>query len=442
MLFLDVYYSQALGRPLGVSSIGSVSLQPEFTQSGANPTTGHQLEIHMNRYSVLCRQIISCDYLTDARIDGFTDSLVRYRDSLPSTTKFDRSWLCPDNESPQWPSNIHAAIFHGNIHTYLISLNRRRREVGSRRPSQAGIRMTPEKSPERGYARVISSCHEILFAFSLVYQQVPAGLVFWMIGQQALNAAMILSLNILETHDFTDIRAVAAARDIFIEMQNKENCRTAKPAVSRLNSMLEAMEGNGPLPEERVMGNYGMILVEDPEIRTVGDWNNPMDFRLTNDTPPGPTIDDSRSSVAPPNAAPHRVEKKKHVKKEKLGRDRLVGRSEYTPPPRYTDPRINEPPVMTGYDKNETAAMSFPAPFSQPESERLQYNSYPEDLQEMLHMAPYDRDPSFASAISTMGAQHGLQKAYADRSPAYHYQPPMSYPASNAEDTKYVYPRG
>lgn len=290
MLFIDQYYSMTLGRPLGISGVGNClpSSQLAFCELGDNQKA-RRLEMYINQYTILSRQIISCDSLTNTKIDEFTDRLLQLQETLPTLVRFKASWLDED-DAPEWPLNFHAAVFHCNIHNYLILLNRKRQgSAAARDRPRKGSSGDDCPRPERGYETVISSCHEVLRAFFYLHKHLPVSLVHWSLGQQAFNAAMLLTLDMLERHpsDTADLKAVACAYDIFREMHEKSVCRPAKMAVERLKEVLDAVaasqnnHGNGSPQQqpqkqetETVMSNRGMILVEDPEIRaTIGNGN-------------------------------------------------------------------------------------------------------------------------------------------------------------------------
>ncbi|KAL2003064.1 hypothetical protein VTN02DRAFT_5142 [Thermoascus thermophilus] len=309
MLFMDQFYSMTLGRPLGICGIGNCppSSQLSFCELGDNQKA-RRLEMYVNQYTVLSRQIISCESLTNTKIDEFTDRLLQLQETLPALVRFKESWLDEQEcqvVAPEWPLNFHAAVFHCYIHNYLILLNRKRQgsAAGRGRPKKHS-----DDRPERGYATVISSCHEVLRTFFYCRKNIPISLVHWSLGQQAFNAAMLLTLNMLERRpsNRADYEAVASAYNIFREMQEKSVSRPAKIAVERLKGVLDAvtaMQNNDyahhqqqqqqqqqppPPPKlretETVMSNRGMILIEDPEIRVTGSNGNvyyaPTGFRL------------------------------------------------------------------------------------------------------------------------------------------------------------------
>ena len=105
MLHMDQQYSMTLGRPLGISGIGDC-LPPEPLTT--NPTI-LRLDEFVNQFTVLARQILSSDRLTNGKIDNFTDKLRALWDAMPEMLQFDESWLDESKEIPEWPLDAMAA---------------------------------------------------------------------------------------------------------------------------------------------------------------------------------------------------------------------------------------------------------------------------------------------------------------------------------------------
>lgn len=105
MLHMDEQYSMTLGRPLGISGIGDCPPPHELT------TDPHMLRFgdFVNHFTLLARQILSSDRLTDARIDEFTDLLKSLLDTMPEMLQFDESWVRKETEIPEWPLSAMAA---------------------------------------------------------------------------------------------------------------------------------------------------------------------------------------------------------------------------------------------------------------------------------------------------------------------------------------------
>lgn len=105
MLHMDQQYSMTLGRPLGISGIGDC-LPPEPLTT--NPII-LRLDEFVNQLTVLARQILSSDRLTNGKIDNFTDRLRALWDAMPEMLQFDESWLDESTEIPEWPLDAMAA---------------------------------------------------------------------------------------------------------------------------------------------------------------------------------------------------------------------------------------------------------------------------------------------------------------------------------------------
>ena len=117
MLRLDEEYSMTFGRPLGISGIGTCCWPQELTTDPIVLRFGD----FMMQFTVLARQILSSDRLTDLRIDDFTDSLRGLLDTLPEMLQFHTSSDYPNNTLPHdsWPLRIMAA---GTLSLTLIAL--------------------------------------------------------------------------------------------------------------------------------------------------------------------------------------------------------------------------------------------------------------------------------------------------------------------------------
>ena len=102
---MDEQYSMTLGRPLGISDMGDCPPPHELT---TDPQMLRFSEF-INHFTILARQILSSDRLTNAKIDEFTDLLGVLLDTMPEMLQFDESWLNEDNELPEWPLSAMAA---------------------------------------------------------------------------------------------------------------------------------------------------------------------------------------------------------------------------------------------------------------------------------------------------------------------------------------------
>lgn len=105
MLHMDQQYSMTLGRPLGISGIGDCPPPEELT---TDPTVLRFSEC-VNTFTLLARQILSSDRLNNAKIDEFTDELLKLWDTVPQALQFGDTWLVKNTEIPEWPMNVMAA---------------------------------------------------------------------------------------------------------------------------------------------------------------------------------------------------------------------------------------------------------------------------------------------------------------------------------------------
>lgn len=420
MLLQDHYYSIILGRPLGISFVGNIGWIPSNILENSDRAFTSRLEAYVTKLTSMGRDILSRSHLTNSDIDHFTDSLLHVLQDIPEEGfGFNKSWLCADTAIPEWPSNMHAAMLHSYIHGYIILLNRRRQDSRHLKGS-SGIQARSERMQEKGYCHVISSCHEVLSTFSLLHQRIPIGLAYWEVGQQAFNAAMILGLNILETRDFTDLRAMVSARDIFEEMKVKHICRAANLAVPRLDALLELINGKSTnFGREKVMSNHGMILAEDPEIRgTSAKPYAPLTLRFDDDVQTRPNVDGSHVHYAPANARYSGVDQKKQVKRER--NDRVQGFGN-TPGHRYKSPsgRMNEFPAEASYSTELKTGLPFPSTIAGRHGDKRPYNTGVDDSLKAVSM---DTWPSSTPPVCTRENQYAYANVYTSAGTEHHHQ--------------------
>jgi hypothetical protein len=105
MLHMDEQYSMTLGRPLGISAIGDCPAPYELT---TDPQMLRFCEF-VTHFTILARQILSSDRLTNMKIDELTDSLRGLLDTMPELLQFDETWLDKEKEVPEWPLSAMAA---------------------------------------------------------------------------------------------------------------------------------------------------------------------------------------------------------------------------------------------------------------------------------------------------------------------------------------------
>ena len=105
MLHMDEQYSITLGRPLGISGVGDCPPPHELTTDSYMLRFGE----FVNHFTILARQILSSDRLSNAKIDEFSDLLSAFLDTMPEMLQFDESWLNEDKKLPEWPLSVMAA---------------------------------------------------------------------------------------------------------------------------------------------------------------------------------------------------------------------------------------------------------------------------------------------------------------------------------------------
>ncbi|KAL9604280.1 MAG: hypothetical protein Q9219_000678 [cf. Caloplaca sp. 3 TL-2023] len=273
IMYMDQQYSIILGRPLGISSMGDCPppeplVQDQVVQSLSN---------YISQFTILTRQILSTGYLNASQIDGFTEQLFALKHTLPNVLQFDETWLDMNKPLPGWPLDMQAVTLHAKTHTYILSLNRQRI---SNEGNQRGEGVSAVNYSSRGRRRVLQSCRAILQAFEFLHIRVPAGLVCWTIGQQAFNAAVLLVLAMLETNEATDLETVQRAYSTFLDMQRLGIHKLAEAAVDRLGSLMKDVSSSRT-PRETVMGQSGMILLEDPGLQGFLDGGfSPLSFQM------------------------------------------------------------------------------------------------------------------------------------------------------------------
>ncbi len=280
---MDQHYSMALGRPLAISSIGDCPapepLMPDpLAQSLSN---------YIPQFTILARQILSAEYLCNDQIDRFSHELLLLKQTLPDAVNFDQTWLNKDKNGPGWPLDVQAGMLHAKTHNLLILLNRQRLE-DTRRNSNTENTLNPQNIVQaadsnqilRGRERVLESCRALLTAFEFFQTRLRAAMICWSMGQMAFNAAMILTLSILETKETRDLGAVQHAYSTFIEMNKLGIHKLAGDAVTRLGALLKGLLSCDAI-KETVMGRQGMMLLEDPGMQDiVSDEISPSDFPM------------------------------------------------------------------------------------------------------------------------------------------------------------------
>ena len=284
MLHLDQQYSVTLGRPLGISSIGDCPTPEPLV---ADPVF-QSLSNYISQYTLLTRQILSTGYLNNVQIDHFTDQLVSLNATLPEALRFDQTWLNREKPLPPWPLDVQAAVFHAKMHNVILLLNRQRAE----NPQEANahepfLKKDPDQSNlmTRGRERVLQSCRSVLHAFEFFHSRVRAAMICWTIAQQAFNAAMILVLSMFETKDCQDLHLVELGMITFHEMSRLGLHKLAGPALEKLSKIQREFHA-GESAKEKVMGNNGMFLLEDPGLQGFKEDFLPLHFEMAGSAMP------------------------------------------------------------------------------------------------------------------------------------------------------------
>ncbi|EFQ89555.1 hypothetical protein PTT_14122 [Pyrenophora teres f. teres 0-1] len=138
MLRVDEEFSMTLGRPLGISGIGTCCWPQELTTDPNIVRFGE----YINHFTLLARQILSSDRLTNPRIDEFTDALRTLSETLPETLRFDDSWANSkiDLHLGSWPLSVMATgqqAFNSCMILLLDAIERRTITYGSSKAEEA-----------------------------------------------------------------------------------------------------------------------------------------------------------------------------------------------------------------------------------------------------------------------------------------------------------------
>ena len=363
MLHMDMQYSMSLGRPLAISSMGDCSTPDPITRDPINQS----LSNYLNQFSVLGRQILSAAYLSNEQIDDFTDQLLDLQQTLPDIIRFDATWLDKNQALPAWPLDAQAGVLHANLHNFLLLLNRQRLENTDQDAVEIQADLTPTPSTSnspRGRERVLQSCRALLVAFEFFQTRCRAALICWTLGQMAFNAAMILLLSMLETSDTQDLHVVERTYSTFLEMNKFGVHKLAGAAVERLGIILKEYRAGDPATET-VMGQQGMMLLEDPGLQgSLPESFSPLNFHMAGgaDTPgmqrsPTGTDVDHRSDSS-------------NITRKKTGRRSPLSREGKTRPPKrhalgsprtLTDRRFSDGAALRPAHKKKKANRGTPS---------------------------------------------------------------------------------
>ena len=96
--------SMTLGRPLGISGIGDCPPPDPLTTD----PVALRLSEFFDQLTILGRQILSSNQLTDSKIDMYTDRLIALWDTMPDSLQFNKTWIKEETEIPEWPMETRA----------------------------------------------------------------------------------------------------------------------------------------------------------------------------------------------------------------------------------------------------------------------------------------------------------------------------------------------
>lgn len=340
-----------LGRPLAISGMGDCP-PPEAILLGS---AMQNLSDFTTQFSILGRQILATGCLSNAKIDRLTDELLTLHQKLPKALQFDVTWLDKDKPLSGWPLDSQAAILHSKMHNLLILLNRRRSDhsqadsVGTSINVSLATAANDKHGIGRGRQRVLESCRTLLLAFEFFHTRLRAGMMCWSMGQMAFNASMILTLSMLETGETLDLLAVQHAYSTFLEMNKLGIHKLAGAAVERLGTLMKEFQTEDSA-NETVMGQHGMILLEDPGLQcSLPETFAPLRFHMAgaiDDTGLGRSI--SQLGECENTTQPQRKKGRKSAAsregKMPKGTKRSVNKASRMHDRRYSDSMTPQPP--------------------------------------------------------------------------------------------------
>ena len=279
MLHMDQHYSMMLGRPLGISSMGDCPAPEPIVP---DPVI-QSLSNYIAQFSVLGRQILAAGYLSNDQIDKFSDELLALQRTLPEIVQFDATWLNKEKQLPGWPLDAQAGVLHAKTHNFLLLLNRQRIDNMRRNSSEPLTTRSTAADADgvpRGRPRVLESCRALLLVFEFFQTRVRAAMTCWALGQMSFNAAMILTLSMLETGETRDLMTVQHTYSTFLEMNKLGIHKLASAAVERLGTLMKEFRAGDPA-NETVMGPQGMMLLEDPGLQgALPESFSPLNFEM------------------------------------------------------------------------------------------------------------------------------------------------------------------
>lgn len=268
---MDQQYSQALGRPLAISSVGDCP----STATMAHDAVVHGLEVYNARFTIVARQVLTAGQLCNAQLDDYIHQLSSLQEILPDCLNFQEDWLDENTALAQWPVDVQAACVYSQRHHLLAWLHRKRAEANRNEGGDSAINLfggsvsASSTNTLYGCEQVLESCRSILRVFRFTYTREPAAMICWTVGQQAFNAACILLTSMLEIRDIVDVGILQQTYSIFVEMQSLGVHSLADGAVEKLKGLMDKCSTGGTNGD--LMGsNHGMILLEDPSSQILG----------------------------------------------------------------------------------------------------------------------------------------------------------------------------
>lgn len=400
MLQMDQHYSMALGRPLAMSSIGECAAPEPITP---DPIL-ESLSNYTTQFTSLGREILSAAYMSNDQIDRFTHDLLSLKQTLPSPLQFDEAWLNQDHVMPAWPLNAQASILHAKTHNFLILLNQKRTDNFPPSVNPSSPELAKHLSVNgmdyrlSGQAQVLASCRALLAVFEFLRTRVRASMMSWTMGQMAFNAAMILTLSMLETKETTDLKAVEHTYSTFLEMNKLGIHKLAGAAVKKLGSLFKELD-SGDVIKEKYKLQQGMLLLEDPDSQGLSSGSfSPLSCQLgvsatLSDRPgkrPNSGGPEFHASLVPANKSALAQRRKAH-RSPYSGRD---GRS------RIPSKKSSSKPPRSPFRRSQSREVSP----KKPKQERLTV-----DLVQAFNVVPQSASYDFLSpTISEPAAHNGI----------------------------------
>ena len=260
----------ALDRPLGISSPGDCPAPQLLLQDQVVQTFTH----HTAQFTTLARQILSTDYLSDARIDNFTDQLLGLEDVLHGQARFSKTWLNKQKIIPSFNVAAQAASMYAEKHNFLTLLNRRRVGESQIATKDSAIDLVVDSHTTskvlRGRERVLESCRASLHAFEFFNTRLRPTMTCWTMPQQAFKAAKILAISMLETGDTKDLTMVEQAYSTFSEMERSGVRRVAATTLEKLGDLLDCLrtgiKTEGSLAEVQEALSFREVGLEERSI--------------------------------------------------------------------------------------------------------------------------------------------------------------------------------